>query len=182
MVVQFSSTMCTLLFLLLAVTSCFWLVFFKAQILLFIALPVGNQQITFIVLLLLCFLFRSIQVLYLIWKQTTIEIFLIDWEKSTLTSTTNSSVSVWRTYFIANEWSKLQTLRKLNPTLILMITLLFLEVIGLKNLAEHDPNSHITVTTERYSPSHNIILRFSLGVILYLTFAVLVVSVYSIIY
>lgn len=180
MIVQFGSITATLWLLLLTIASMFWLVLFKSQILLFVALPYGDQEIAFIVLLVLSFVLRSVEVIYLIWKQSTIEIFLIDWEKPSLpegsSDVTPTSVSIWRTYFIANEWNEIQTLRKLNPTLLLVFVLLFLEVVGLKNLAEIDPSPYITVTSERYSAPHSLTLRFSLGIVLYLMFALLLVS------
>lgn len=44
-------------------------------------------------------------------------------------------VSIWRTYFVANEWNEIQTTRKINPTFQVMAVLFFLEVpLGWKNL------------------------------------------------
>uniref|UniRef100_A0A1X7SQ26 Uncharacterized protein n=1 Tax=Amphimedon queenslandica TaxID=400682 RepID=A0A1X7SQ26_AMPQE len=66
-------------------------------------------------------LFCSVQIIYLIWKQTSVRIFLIDWEKpkgagqaKDTTVPITSTVSIWRTYFVANEWNEIQTNRKLN--------------------------------------------------------------------
>lgn len=39
-----------------------------------------------------------------------------------------SPVSIWRTYFVANEWNELQTIRKISPTFQTMAVLFFLEV------------------------------------------------------
>ncbi|XP_015109545.1 meckelin [Diachasma alloeum] len=47
----------------------------------------------------------------------------------------NSTVSMWRTYVIANEWIKMKTKRKINLSLHVFGTLFFLEVLGLKNWA-----------------------------------------------
>lgn len=38
-------------------------------------------------------------------------------------------VSIWRTYFVANEWNEIQTTRKINPTFQIMAVLFFLEVL-----------------------------------------------------
>jgi hypothetical protein len=53
-----------------------------------------------------------------IWKQCTVEIFFIDWEHSKLKNQESMEraeekekpkvVSVWRSIFMCNEWSKLQ--------------------------------------------------------------------------
>lgn len=37
-------------------------------------------------------------------------------------------VSIWRTYFVANEWNEIQTARKICPLFQIVVTLLFLEV------------------------------------------------------
>lgn len=42
---------------------------------------------------------------------------------------TQLSVSIWRTYLVANEWLKLLTKRKINISLQIISTLLVLEVI-----------------------------------------------------
>ncbi|KAK2576307.1 hypothetical protein KPH14_005671 [Odynerus spinipes] len=47
-------------------------------------------------------------------------------------SAQNLSVSIWRTYFVANEWLKLQTKRRINILLQIVGTLIILEVIGVK--------------------------------------------------
>lgn len=39
-----------------------------------------------------------------------------------------SPVSIWRTYFVANEWNEIQTVRKINPTFQVIAVLFFLEV------------------------------------------------------
>ncbi len=39
-----------------------------------------------------------------------------------------SPVSIWRTYFVANEWNEIQTIRKINPTFQVIAVLFFLEV------------------------------------------------------
>lgn len=38
-------------------------------------------------------------------------------------------VSIWRTYFIANEWNEIQTVRKISPLFQVIAVLFFLEVL-----------------------------------------------------
>lgn len=45
-----------------------------------------------------------------------------------------SPVSIWRTYFVANEWNELQTIRKICPTFQIMAVLFFLEVQTIKHV------------------------------------------------
>ena len=188
MIAEFCSVTSTLLLLLLTISSCFLLVLFKAQQTLFITLPEGNQEIAFITLLVLAFVFRLIHIIYLIWRQVTIQIFLVDWERprgllntgnqnsELATSLPQTPVSIWRTYFIANEWNEIQSLRKISPVLVLVTVLLFLDVIGLHNLSERDPSSHVTTPNHRYSAPHSRVLRFGLMILFYVIFAVLLVS------
>lgn len=57
-------------------------------------------------------------------EQCSIDVFLIDWENPR-PSKKNDVVSVWRMYFVANEWNELQVARKssmpLQITLVLFI-------------------------------------------------------------
>ena len=39
-------------------------------------------------------------------RQSHIDIFFIDWEK--VKKNDEKKISVWRTYFVANEWNELQ--------------------------------------------------------------------------
>lgn len=63
-----------------------------------------------------------------------IDIFLIDWERPRATSGINSTeiqlqpVSIWRTYFVANEWNEIQTKRKTSLLLQMLLTVLLLKV------------------------------------------------------
>ena len=153
------------------------LVLFKGQTEIFLTLPEGDQEIAFITLLVTAFVFRLATVFYLIWKQVTVQIFLIDWEKPKEQVNGNSvPVSIWRTYFVANEWNEIQSLRKIRPVPVLLAVLLFLEVVGLVHLSERDPSSNITRTSGRYSSPHSSVLRFSIAVVFYLIFAACLVS------
>lgn len=39
-----------------------------------------------------------------------------------------NKISCWRTLFVANEWNEIQTFRKINPTIQLVLVLFFLKV------------------------------------------------------
>ena len=162
----------------------------QAQIILFLAIPNSIQEVTFIVILVLACLLRMIQVAYLLWRQVSVDVFFVDWEKphdvgsvntTTHPSTSNGgtvapSVSIWRTYFLTNEWNEIQSFRKISPTFVLFAVLFFLEVVGLKNLAEKSPAAHVTTSDERFSAPHSIVLRFVLVAMLFTVLAGLTVS------
>lgn len=62
----------------------------------------------------------------MIGEQCNIDIFLLDWENPRPSS--EDVVSVWRMYFVANEWNELQVTRKSSVSIQIIATLLFLEV------------------------------------------------------
>ncbi|XP_063169220.1 meckelin-like [Candoia aspera] len=74
-----------------------------------------------------------------------------------------SSVSAWRTFLIANEWNEIQTHRKVYPSLQLFAVLLFLEVVGLKNLASRDLNVSLQPEQNTYHAPWSPILRFGIA-------------------
>lgn len=111
--------------------------------------------------------------------QGTIDIFLIDWErprgKIAPHGTTGKEtardfpVSVWRTYFIANEWNEIQTWRRISPVFQYFVTVLILDVIGVGNLATMDPRSSLTLDSGgSYSAPMSRVLRFALIGVVYL--------------
>lgn len=64
----------------------------------------------------------------MIWRQVTVDIFLIDWEHPRVEKSNSLFVSAWRTYFVANKWHDLQTIRKTNIIIQLAVTIIVLKV------------------------------------------------------
>lgn len=67
------------------------------------------------------FALRALSLIHLVIMQCSADIFLIDWERPRGTSraqdgkrNTEVPVSIWRTYFVANEWNEIQAKRKIN--------------------------------------------------------------------
>ncbi len=58
-----------------------WLIFFKGQNLAYILLPVSTQIDSFTALLVIAFVFKTVDILYLILVQVSYDVFVIDWEK-----------------------------------------------------------------------------------------------------
>jgi meckelin len=78
----------------------------------------------------------------LVIRQASADIFFIDWEKPKagmknffsylkffIAIGNANTVSVWRTYFVANEFHEIQTFRRINPTFQLFFVLFLLKVI-----------------------------------------------------
>uniref|UniRef100_A0A672G9U0 Transmembrane protein 67 n=1 Tax=Salarias fasciatus TaxID=181472 RepID=A0A672G9U0_SALFA len=115
-------------------TGLYWLIFYKAQKFVSVLLPLPAQEERFVTYIGCAFALKAIQFLHKFFLQVSVDIFLIDWERPRSKSTAGESkretspVSIWRTYFVANEWNEIQTIRKISPSFQIMAVLFFLEV------------------------------------------------------
>ncbi|XP_049787619.1 meckelin isoform X2 [Schistocerca cancellata] len=172
-------------FLVAASASVYTFVFYKGQSVVQVLLPapahedlIKNYMISSLVL-------KVAEITHLIGKQISVDIFLIDWERPRARSTvwhrnkksdaenSEQPVSVWRTYFIANEWNEIQTKRKTSLVFQLSVTLLFLKVIGLENWALSNPNLHSSILESTMGNPPCVMFRFAIGVTVYLVIYVL---------
>lgn len=67
------------------------------------------------------FALRCLSLIHMIVMQCTVDIFFMDWERPRGISrsqdgkkTTEVPVTIWRTFFVANEWNEIQATRKIN--------------------------------------------------------------------
>lgn len=139
------------------------------------------------------FALKAVQFLHKLILQVTVDVFFIDWERPrtkgsrTVQATGEikrdpSPVSIWRTYFVANEWNEIQTTRKISPTFQIMAVLFFLEVLGFSNLALRDPWSTLERSSQLYTPSYSLILRYGLAATLWLCIGLLQVIFFTVFY
>uniref|UniRef100_A0AAQ4S3Z4 Transmembrane protein 67 n=1 Tax=Gasterosteus aculeatus aculeatus TaxID=481459 RepID=A0AAQ4S3Z4_GASAC len=160
-------------------TGLYWLIFYKAQQFVSVLLPLPAQEEQFVTYVACAFALKAIQFLHKLILQVSVDVFFIDWERPrSKTSRTvqaagelkrdPSPVSIWRTYFVANEWNELQTIRKISPTFQTMAVLFFLEVLGFSNLALRDPMADLQRSPDAYTPSYSLILRYGLAAALWL--------------
>ncbi|GCB77610.1 hypothetical protein scyTo_0016717, partial [Scyliorhinus torazame] len=128
--------------------------------------------------------FKFLQLLHKLGIQLTVDIFFIDWErpkgkivKSVAgggdIKTAPAPVSIWRTYFVANEWNNIQTIRKINPIFQIFVVLFFLEVVGFANLTSMSPYSNLKRTAESDVVPPSRILRFGMASGIWLTVGVI---------
>ncbi|XP_065896707.1 meckelin-like isoform X2 [Dysidea avara] len=180
--VQLCYYLATAMFVVLVFGCTFWLIFFKAQSTLISTLLTESQEVVFEVLLGLSFSFQVLYVLWLLWFQSQVDIFLLDWERPRGNQTNPTTgdkpvsmapVSIWRTYFVANEWNEIQSMRKINPVLLLFLVTLILQVLGFGNLATRDPRVELFPSEEDYVADHSQIIRFSVISLSFLIIAVL---------
>lgn len=96
------------------------------------------------ILLIIAFVFKTLDIFYLIGQQTDATVFFMDWERPKIGSNfaefsrwkkfffsfpgSQDTVSVWRTYFVANEYNEIQTFRRINVPFQLFFILFFLQV------------------------------------------------------
>ncbi|KAJ8686793.1 hypothetical protein QAD02_022587 [Eretmocerus hayati] len=81
----------------------------------------------------------------------------------------HSPVSIWRTYFVANEWFKIQAKRRVNIVIQICLTIFILEIVGLKHWAQTSPELKPD-ESESYSVNEkNFTLRFGVGALIYVT-------------
>ncbi|CAF3802666.1 unnamed protein product [Rotaria magnacalcarata] len=95
--------------------------------------------------LITAFVLKLIDIIHIIIRQTRIEIFFMDWERPKTGEIyknenetysilgTSENVSVWRTYFAANELNEIQTFRRVNVPFQILFVLFFLKVINLES-------------------------------------------------
>jgi meckelin len=105
--------------------------------------------------------------------QCTADVFLIDWERPKYMSATSekknsSNVSIWRTYFVANEWNEIQTLRKINQIFQIFAVVFFLNVVGFENIATKDPDGRIVKDAASYKAEYSIMFRYAIAASVYL--------------
>jgi meckelin len=152
-------------------------------------------------------MFQVVEIIHLIWRQISIDIFFIDWERprahsstiqplSQLTNTvpdnSEQPISIWRTYFVANEWNEIQTTRKINLFFHLVLTVFVLkvcectvmcnvarlntvmhvclycqQVIGLEHWAVADPELHTTPPEYMKDSPPNLTCRLAVGLMVY---------------
>ncbi|XP_063183264.1 meckelin isoform X2 [Chroicocephalus ridibundus] len=189
----YAGDLANVFFIITVGTGIYWLVFFKAQQFVSVLLPLPSQEEEFVTYIACAFSLKALQFLQLLVSQLTIDIFFIDWERPKgkvlkavegegVIKSAAAPVSIWRTYFIANEWNEIQTVRKINPLFQVLAVLFFLEVVGFSNLALMDSSSSLSRSSEGYIAPWSRILRFGVSAALWLAIAFLQIIFFSVIY
>uniref|UniRef100_F6WIJ8 Transmembrane protein 67 n=1 Tax=Callithrix jacchus TaxID=9483 RepID=F6WIJ8_CALJA len=137
--VYYAGYLANVFFIITVGTGLYWLIFFKAQKSVSVLLPMPVQEERFVTYVGCAFALKALQFLHTLISQITIDIFFIDWERpkgKVLKAVEGEGgvrsatvpVSIWRTYFVANEWNEIQTVRKINSLFQVFIVLFFLEI------------------------------------------------------
>ncbi|KAM7283168.1 meckelin isoform X1 [Ixodes scapularis] len=93
-----------------------------------------------------------------------------------------TAVSIWRSYFVANEWSELQCHRRVSLPMQLLALLLLLKGLGLEYLTLATPESYYVHNLKNANIPFSATCRFALAASLYLSIAVLQVFFHKFIY
>eukprot|EP00795_Rhopilema_esculentum_P008416 gene8416-14397_t len=180
--VIFSFSALSLVFFAVVACTCLqWLLFFKQQTIVYRVLPSASQETFLRGLLITGFVFKLIDVLYILFSQIFVDVFFIDWERprgrivnpGQAQSDADSPVSIIRTLFVANEWREIQTMKRINPTLQILLVLFGLKVIGFEHLTTVDPVSRFSVNEAvDYVGEISFVFRFAVTSIMFVCVAV----------
>ncbi|XP_008574634.1 PREDICTED: meckelin [Galeopterus variegatus] len=187
--VYYAGDLANVFFIITVGTGLYWLIFFKAQKSVSVLLPMPVQEERFVTYVGCAFALKALQFLHKLISQITIDIFFIDWERpkgKVLKAVEGEGgvrsatvpVSIWRTYFVANEWNEIQTVRKINPLFQVLTVLFFLEIVGFKNLALMDSSSSLSRSPPSYIAPYSRILRYAVSTALWLVIGIVQISVF----
>ncbi|XP_014697135.3 meckelin isoform X3 [Equus asinus] len=191
--VYYAGDLANVFFIITVGTGLYWLIFFKAQKSVSVLLPRPAQEERFVTYVGCAFALKALQFLHKLISQITIDIFFIDWERpkgKVLKAVEGEGgvrsatvpVSIWRTYFVANEWNEIQTVRKINPLFQVLTVLFLLEVVGFKNLALMDSSSSLSRSPSSYVAPYSRILRYAVSSALWLVIGIIQIVFFAVFY
>ncbi|XP_047278365.1 meckelin isoform X2 [Homo sapiens] len=191
--VYYAGDLANVFFIITVGTGLYWLIFFKAQKSVSVLLPMPIQEERFVTYVGCAFALKALQFLHKLISQITIDVFFIDWERpkgKVLKAVEGEGgvrsatvpVSIWRTYFVANEWNEIQTVRKINSLFQVLTVLFFLEVVGFKNLALMDSSSSLSRNPPSYIAPYSCILRYAVSAALWLAIGIIQVVFFAVFY
>ncbi|KAK7460326.1 hypothetical protein BaRGS_00038914, partial [Batillaria attramentaria] len=159
----------------------YWFIFFKRQDVVYLVHPdmSGIRGREWLGLFGSAFALRAMALIHLVIMQCSADIFLIDWERPRGVSRAQDGkkgsevpVSIWRTYFVANEWNEIQATRKINKVFQIFAVVFFLEVVGFVNTTTKDPDGSVEKDSGSYQAEQSFVYRYALAVMVYLVVGV----------
>ncbi|KAH8064393.1 hypothetical protein JL722_1258 [Aureococcus anophagefferens] len=142
----------------------YYFVFFKLQEAAYTLLPAENRHdgkdfeyYPVRTAIISMWAFQTAVVLQIVVRMCQMEIFFVDWEPPRKPDVGKAApVSVWRTIFVANEFSEMMTARRTSTHFVLFCLGFFLVAMGLENNATPQPDLGDLTAGHR-----NIALRFA---------------------
>ncbi|GFR70016.1 meckelin [Elysia marginata] len=179
----------------------YFFIFFKRQNVVYLVHLDGKDYENWYIIFVTAFALKLVALLHMIVMQCSADIFLVDWERpkgqpplpqpmagggggdnASSPKKQKSSVSIWRTYFVANEWNEIQTKRKINCVMQIFMVLFFLVVVGFEDTATKDPDGAVNKGADVYRAEQSPMFRMALGSTVYLVVAVVQVIFFVFIY
>ncbi|XP_014254022.1 meckelin isoform X2 [Cimex lectularius] len=154
-------------FFVISITALHAFVYYKWQAVAHVLLPSARLQYLVRTYVIVSFPLKAFEIFVLIWHHVTVDIFLIDWEQPRAQKQTIFDVSAWRTYFVANKWGEIQTVRKTSVLLQLCLVVFVLKVCGLEHWSLNIPELHTSPNHEAKHASEDRVFRFALSVVVY---------------
>ncbi|CAF2625636.1 unnamed protein product [Rotaria sp. Silwood2] len=182
LLLNFLGILSTVIFLVMAGVSVWWLIFFKKQYDNTFESETSSQQNIFKILFIVSFILKTVDIIHLIIRQTIIDIFFIDWERPKTAD--SNTVSAWRTCFVANEFIEIQTFRRIHVPFHLLFALFLLKVINLENiaLANSDIILFPSLPAANYTMEYNSVFHVGTAFIVLLGTAIIQYLFYIIFY
>ncbi|XP_069813490.1 meckelin [Dendropsophus ebraccatus] len=188
--ILFAGVLANVFFAVTVGTGFYWLLLFKGQQHVSVLLPLPEDEKDFMTYVSCAFTLKGLQFLHILFSQLSIHIFFIDWERPKNKALKSEGggksgtfpVSIWRTYFIANEWNEIQTVRRINPLLQVLVVVFFLEIAGFENLALRDSSSSLSRDAQDYIAPWSRILRYGVATALWLAIGCLQILFFSGVY
>ncbi|KAG8288713.1 Meckelin [Homalodisca vitripennis] len=154
-------------FLVVGLAAVHSLVYYKGQSVTQVLLPSRTLDGYVHTYVIVAFSLKLVEVVSMVWQQMSVDIFLIDWERPRAAKDNTQPVSIWRTYFVANEWNEIQSERRTSLSVQLVGTVLLIKVFGLENWAVSDPDINSTITPEMLYRPANFTLQFAVAILVY---------------
>uniref|UniRef100_A0A8D8X0C7 Meckelin n=1 Tax=Cacopsylla melanoneura TaxID=428564 RepID=A0A8D8X0C7_9HEMI len=156
---------------------------YKCQDVMYRLLGTPSLRSTLYMNVFIAFLLKSVEIVRLVYKQISVDIFFIDWERPRPSNTTQQPVSIWRTYFIANEWNEIQSKRKTSTLIQILTTLYLIKIAGFEHLALAQPELNTRVADDMVYIPEDPLLKLGVSVctyvLVYLTQWLLLIGVYE---
>ncbi|BET01109.1 Meckelin (Transmembrane protein 67) [Nesidiocoris tenuis] len=151
-------------FFVVSMTAVQSFVYYKWQAVPHSFLPSARLHYNVRTYIIVAFPLKIMEMLNMMWHHLAVDIFLIDWEQPRVQKQTIFSVSAWRTYFVANKWLEIQTIRKTSILLQLCSVIFVLKVCQLEHWALKEPGTKLSSAYV----SEDKVFRFAVSFIVYI--------------
>uniref|UniRef100_A0A7S3QKR7 Meckelin n=1 Tax=Dunaliella tertiolecta TaxID=3047 RepID=A0A7S3QKR7_DUNTE len=155
------------LFLVVGLVGLYQLILYKMQAAVFFMIPRDEDLVNFRATVIVAIVGQAVGLLYMLWKQVTVDVFFLDWERPRKVLSRDgfreedAEVSAWRLLFIANKFADLQTVRVTCPAFTLLMMVLILVGANVQNAGEITPKQGDFDDTYR-TTQPSIVLRWGI--------------------